>query len=73
MLKRLSLLAVLVGTILLSSQTTIPAAEDDTAVLQRQTQEMMDAIGAGSAAVWDRYLDPKAVYTTEDGTIQTKA
>ncbi len=49
------------------------ATEDATEVLRRQTQEMVDAISSGQAAVWDRYLDGKAVYTAEDGTVSTKA
>jgi hypothetical protein len=76
MLKRISRLAILAGTILLSSQAAAPAApkaEDTAAVLQRQTQELLDAITYGKAEVWDRYLDPGAVYTSEDGTVQTKA
>src|SRR4029079_13549148 len=75
MLKKTSQLAILAGMILLSSRTApaAPQAEDVAATLQRQTQELMDAITYGKAEVWDRYLDPKAVYTTEDGTIQTKA
>jgi hypothetical protein len=72
MLRRISRLAILAGIILLSSQTA-PAAEDVAAVLQRRTQELMDAITYGKAEVWSRYLDPKAIYTTEDGTLQTKA
>jgi ketosteroid isomerase-like protein len=47
--------------------------EDVAALLQRQTQELMDAISGGKAAVWDKYLDPGLTYTTEEGTIQTKA
>lgn len=73
MLKAILRLAVLAGMTLLSSRTALPAAEDDAAMLQRQTQELMDAITYGKADVWDRYLDAKAVYTTEDGTVQTKA
>jgi hypothetical protein len=73
MLKKISRLAILAGLILLSSHRAAPAAEDAAAVLQRQTQELMDAITHGKAEVWERYLDPKAVYTTEDGTVQTKA
>ena len=49
------------------------ASEEVAGVLQRQTQEMMDAISSGSASVWERYLDEKATYTTEDGTVLTKA
>jgi Domain of unknown function (DUF4440) len=73
MLKEISRIAMLAGLTLLSSQTPAPAGEDTAAVLQRQTQELMDAITYGKADVWERYLDPKAVYTTEDGTVQTKA
>jgi ketosteroid isomerase-like protein len=41
--------------------------------LERQTQEMLNAVSAGSSAVWDRYLDPRAVYTDEEGGVFTKA
>jgi hypothetical protein len=57
----------------LSLQAAAPAAEDLAAVLQRQTQEMFDAIPPGTKAVWERYLGPQATYTTEDGTVQTRA
>ena len=77
MLKRISQLAIVVGMILLTSQTAAapaaPERENAAAVLQRQTQELMDAITYGKAEVWDRYLDARSVYTTEDGTVQTKA
>lgn len=72
MLKRFWPIAGLTGAVLLSAATAMPAPED-AAVLHRQTQELMDAITHGSAAVWDRYLDAKAIYTAEDGTLQTKA
>ena len=42
-------------------------------VLQRQTQEMLDAVTTGASQVWERYLDDEAVYTSEDGAVQTKA
>jgi len=73
MLKRFWRLAGLAGAVLFSAATATPASEDAGAVLHRQTQELMDAITHGSAAVWDRYLDAKAIYTAEDGTLQTKA
>ena len=76
MLKKISQLATLAGLILLSPHPAAPAAsqgENTAAVLQRQTQEMVDAITDGKAEVWNRYLDPQAIYTTEDGTLQTKA
>jgi hypothetical protein len=74
MLKRFwPIIAGLTGAVLLSAATATPATEDAGAVLHRQTQELMDAITHGSAAVWDRYLDAKSIYTAEDGTLQTKA
>jgi len=60
-------------TFLLPLQSSAQPAEDVTEVLRRQTQEMVDAITDGKAEVWNRYLDPQAIYTTEDGTLQTKA
>ena len=66
-------LAALIGLILLSSRTPAPASEDTAAVLQRQTRELIDAITTGSAAVWDRYLDPRVVVTAEDGSVYDKA
>jgi uncharacterized protein DUF4440 len=48
-------------------------AADDGAVLRRQTQELMDAVTYGKAAVWERLLDEKARYTDEEGNVSTKA
>ncbi|HEX4962774.1 MAG TPA: nuclear transport factor 2 family protein [Thermoanaerobaculia bacterium] len=74
MLNKILLLAGLVaGVALFSLAAAPPPSEDLAALLQRQTQEMVDAIVPGNAAVWDRYLDPQAVYVTEDGTVLTKA
>lgn len=70
MRKKLCLLAVLV---LLPLQGSAKPSEDAAEVLRRQTQEMVDAISSGGAAVWQRYLDDKAVYTAEDGSVSTKA
>jgi len=63
----------LAGLALLPLQGTTQASEDVTAVLRRQSQELVDAITNGSAAVWERYLDEKATYTGEDGAVMTKA
>jgi hypothetical protein len=49
------------------------AAEDVPGLLRRQSQELLDAVTAGAAAVWDTYLDEKAIYTAEDGTVLTKS
>ena len=47
-------------------------AGDTAAVLERQTQELFDAISSGNAKVWDRYLDPGVRYTDENGAVSTK-
>jgi ketosteroid isomerase-like protein len=33
---------------------------------------MMDAVGSGSTAVWERYLDPSVIYVDENGNVSTK-
>lgn len=48
------------------------APESVPELLQRQTQEMTDAIGSGAAAVWERYLDAGAIYVDESGNVSTK-
>lgn len=40
--------------------------------MQRQTQELFDAIPPGSVTVWERYLDDRASYTDEAGTVLSK-
>jgi ketosteroid isomerase-like protein len=58
----------------LAFAVTIPvrASENTKEVLRRQTQELVDAITAGSAAVWDRYLDAGLLYVDEGGKLLTK-
>jgi ketosteroid isomerase-like protein len=48
------------------------AAEDVSTLLQRQTQELFDAVSHGDASVWDRYLDADAVITDEAGAVAGK-
>lgn len=74
------LLVVAVGSTLAACASAAPAPAgpraapaDATATLRAQTQEMLDAIAAGNAAVWDRYLDPRIVYLSEAGDVETKA
>jgi len=47
-------------------------AEEVRALLQRQSQELVDAIASGSVAVWDKYLDPQVLYVDESGKVSTK-
>src|ERR1700732_1237569 len=49
------------------------ATADVSVVLRQQTQDLVDAIGSGSSTLWERYLDPQAAFTTEDGELLTKA
>ncbi len=41
-------------------------------LLQKQSQELLDALVPGSVAVWDRYLDEKVRYVDESGNVLTK-
>jgi hypothetical protein len=41
-------------------------------ILERQTQELLDAISAGDASVWERYLDPACWIVDEGGDVLTK-
>ena len=51
---------------------TARAVESDAAILQRQSQELFDAIALGRAAVWEKYLDPAVVYVDENGKVSGK-
>jgi hypothetical protein len=56
---------------------TAPASNRAQAVnlpdlLQRQTQELLDAIAAGDRGPWTRYLHEDVVYAAEDGSVKTK-
>jgi hypothetical protein len=61
--------------LVLVTQAALPAAgpdEDVAKTLERQTQELLDAITGGSSAVWERLLDPGVSFTTEDGDLRSK-
>jgi ketosteroid isomerase-like protein len=47
------------------------AAEKLETVLQKQTQELLDALSAGDPVVWERYLDPEFRVVDEAGGVQT--
>ena len=50
-----------------------PAPPAMVAELRAITQELLDAVAPGNAAVWDHYLDPDIVHVDENGAIQSKA
>jgi hypothetical protein len=52
------------------TQAAAPAAAETE--LRRITQEMLDAVAPGNAAVWRRYLHERVLRVDENGTVQTK-
>jgi hypothetical protein len=56
------------------AQATPGTAPDPlVATLERETQALLDALGRGDKAKWDKLLAPDLVYVSEDGTIKNKA
>jgi uncharacterized protein DUF4440 len=49
-----------------------PAA-DPTPVLRAQTQALLDGVASGDRALWERTLDARARYVSENATIDTRA
>jgi hypothetical protein len=48
-------------------------AATTSAVLQRATQSLADAIAPGERAVWEHYTDPAFTYVTEDNEVKSRA
>ena len=48
-------------------------SDDVTALLERRTQELFDAIAPGNQAPWKRYLHDLIVYMAEDGRTMSKS
>lgn len=69
---RITRIAVLGAAVGLGAGRPAAAADDVSGILRRQTQELVDAIATGSAAVWDRYLDKDLRYIDESGKVLTK-
>lgn len=57
------------GTLASATQPT----DGLSATLQRQTQELLDAIPRGDRAPWIRYLHESMIYAAEDGSVKNKA
>ena len=72
MLLRSTVAPLAVMAALLLRATSSRSAENVPDILRRQTQELVDAIAAGSKDVWDRYLDPDVRVIDETGTVQSK-
>src|SRR4051812_6001934 len=72
-LRYLSLFAALLSLAAAPAPPPQDTQASVTALLQRQTQEMADAIASGGKAVWERYLADGLIYTDESGAVMTKA
>jgi ketosteroid isomerase-like protein len=71
--KRCRLLRLLITAAVIAPAAAARGADETvSALLERQTQELMDAVSTGTAAVWERYLDPAAVYVDESGNVSSK-
>lgn len=70
-----AVLAVVSGGACASGPPTsaVTPAGDVEALLERQTQELMDAVAPGHADVWRRYLHDDVVYVDENGAVLDKA
>src|SRR5262245_51970921 len=63
----LVLAGVVLPSLWLSRHTSI-----DTAWFQKTEQALMDAIAVGDKQIWNRVLDDRFIYTTEEGQVLTK-
>jgi len=57
----------------IAAQTATASDSELRALLQRQTQQLMDSIAAGDRAPWQQFIAERVVFTTEDGTRKSKA
>jgi ketosteroid isomerase-like protein len=62
-----------IGAIAILAALATPALADDRGLITRYEQQLSDAITNGAPAVWERYLDPGAVFAEEDGSYKGKA
>jgi Domain of unknown function (DUF4440) len=60
------------ASLLLATGSGQAPATDVEPLLQRQTQELMDAVAAGDHGPWTRYLHDQVLYAAEDGSTKTK-
>jgi Domain of unknown function (DUF4440) len=63
---------LIVSLCVLSTACRSSVTPDAAGVLQRQTQELLDAIAAGDRGPWTRYLDDRVIFSAEDGSTKSK-
>jgi hypothetical protein len=71
-LPRTQLFSVLLVSAALLAAPVQRSSADVRTLLERQTQELMDAIAAGNRDPWQRYLHDNVVVTAEDGRVWRK-
>jgi hypothetical protein len=57
----------------LTAAARVAAADGTARVLERATQELMDATAPGERAVWEHWTDPALTYVTEDNEVKDRA
>lgn len=69
------MIRALPGLLLLAAAPAIaePAPPELETQLRAMTQQLLDAVAPGDAAVWERILHPNFLHLDENGTIRTKA
>jgi len=66
-------LAILAALLMALGMRPASAADANVAaLLQQQTQELMNAVTDGKADIWRRYLDDEVIYSAEDGLVKNK-
>lgn len=63
---------VIAAVFIAGAAVAAETGESPQAVLQRQAQELVDAVSSGKSAVWERYLDENVRYVDESGAVSTK-
>jgi ketosteroid isomerase-like protein len=59
-------------TVAILAALAAPALADDRALITQYEQQLCDAITNGTPAVWDKYLDPDAIFAEEDDSFKGK-
>ena len=64
--------ALFLATSMLIAAAPAFAAEDVSAIIKHQSQQMYDALVPGEAKIWDGYLDADALITDENGAFLSR-
>ena len=67
-----TLMLALGGCAAVKQRAAVASPADSAAELRAITQQLLDAIAVGNAALWNRYTDPALVFVTEDNEVKSK-